>query len=225
VSSSGAGTPAPGHRPLRRDAERNRLRILQGARECFAARGLGASLDDIARQSAVGVGTVYRRYPDKQALIDVLFEEHLEDVARVLEEGLAHPDPWTGLTQALEGVIEMQAADRGLMELILGGAHGGASTARARERLMPLGEQLVARAQAQGRLRGDLDHTDLPLLQMMLGSLIHQTRHVAPELWRRYLHIVLDGLRTRRDEPTALRVASPTGEQVEQALHGWRPAR
>lgn len=225
VSTPETAAPTPGDRPLRRDAERNRQRILQGARECFAARGLGVSLDEIARQSDVGVGTVYRRYPDKQALIEVLFEEHLDALARVLEDGLADPDPWAGLTGALERALEMQAADRGLMELVLGGAHGGEATRCARDRLLPLSEKLVARAQADGSLRGDVRKTDLPILQLMVASLIHQARDIEPDLWRRYLAIVLDGLRTRRDEPTPLAVGAPTEDELERALHGWRPAR
>src|ERR1700704_146236 len=76
-----ASTPPPAsERPLRRDAERNRLRILQAAREVFADRGLDASLDQIAAHAGVGIGTVYRRFPDKDALIDALFEERIDEV-------------------------------------------------------------------------------------------------------------------------------------------------
>src|SRR6188768_1525257 len=84
-------------RPLRSDAERNRQRILQAAEEVFAARGLDASLDDIAAAAGVGVGTVYRRFPDKDALIDALFEDKIRRVHALAEAGLTEPDPWEAL--------------------------------------------------------------------------------------------------------------------------------
>src|SRR5689334_3613864 len=96
------GAPAP--RPLRRDAERNRQAILRAAAEVFTTRGLGASLDDVARHAGVGVGTVYRRFPDKESLAEALFEERFEAMAALAEKALAEPDSWTGLVSFLEGV-------------------------------------------------------------------------------------------------------------------------
>ena len=79
-------------RPLRRDAERNRQRILQAAAEVFAERGLSATMDDIAEHASVGVGTVYRRFPDKELLIDALFEERMARMLEVAQQALAEPD-------------------------------------------------------------------------------------------------------------------------------------
>src|ERR1700730_8059433 len=95
-------SPPASERPLRQDAERNRLRILQAAREVFADRGLDASLDQIAVHAGVGVGTVYRRFPDKDALIDALFEERIGEVAAAGQDALAAPDPWQGLVDFLQ---------------------------------------------------------------------------------------------------------------------------
>src|ERR1700735_4466243 len=114
-------------RPLRKDAERNRLRILDAARELFAQRGLGVTLNDIAHHAGVGVGTVYRRFPDKNRLIDDLFEQRLQELVGFVETAAADPDPWRGITVFLEQALELQASDRGLMELITGmpdGLHG-----------------------------------------------------------------------------------------------------
>src|SRR3954451_17660303 len=80
--------------PLRKDAERNRQRVLEAARELFAARGLGVTLNDVAHHAGVGVGTVYRRFPDKEMLIDTLLQEHLDEWQRIYDEGLDDPDPW-----------------------------------------------------------------------------------------------------------------------------------
>src|ERR687889_852635 len=98
-------------RPLRADAERNRARILAAASEVFAERGLDVSLDDIAAHAGVGVGTVYRRFPDKDALIDALFEDKIADVERVAREALEIEDPWEGFETFMRAVCRLQAED------------------------------------------------------------------------------------------------------------------
>ena len=85
--------PASGARPLRRDAERNRQRILAAAAEVFNERGLDVSLDEIARHAGVGVGTVYRRFSTKEELVEALFMERLGAVAAIAEQALKAPDP------------------------------------------------------------------------------------------------------------------------------------
>src|SRR5215475_3278723 len=111
--------PIPNERPLRRDAERNRQRILDAARVVFAERGLRGSHDDIAREAGVGVGTVYRRFPDKEQLIDALFEDRMAEMARVTDEALAMSDRWDGFVHFMIRCQELQSADRGLKELML----------------------------------------------------------------------------------------------------------
>lgn len=209
-------------RPLRRDAERNRQRILSAAREVFASEGLSASLDDIAHHAGVGVGTVYRRYPNKQSLIDALFEDRLASVVAVLEEEVANRDPWAGLAGALGRVAEMQAEDRGLMELLIGDARRSDMVGECHRQIEPLAETLVVRAQRDGSLRADAAPTDIGLIMLMLGLLSRAMgdgrRH--PELWRRFLAIALDGLRSE-----AARVPLPealTADQfaaVKHSLH------
>jgi len=216
-------SPLP-DRPLRRDAERNRQRILEVARDAFAEDGLAVTLDEIARRAGVGVGTVYRRFPDKEQLIDALFEERIGAVVAIAEEALRCEDAWEGLVHFLEGATAAHAEDRGLKEVALSGVHGLERVARARELMFPLVTRLVARAQEQGTLRPDLEPTDLPLLQLMLGSLSECTRDVDPEIWRRYLGILTDGLRTRRDEPAPLAPAALGPEQVQRTMRCWRPS-
>ena len=182
-------------RPLRRDAERNRQRILAAAGELFAERGLGVTLDDIARHAGVGVGTVYRRYPDKEVLIDALFEQRLETLCEAAEAGLAHPDPWDGLVLFLQRGGELQADNRGLKELLGSSAHGGGCVVQARDRLRALVTRLFDRAKDAGVVRADAAPLDAPLIFLMLGAVMDRTRDVEPEVWRRYLGLVLDGLR------------------------------
>jgi AcrR family transcriptional regulator len=216
---------APAQRPLRRDAELNRQRILKAARSAFADGGLSVTLDEIARCAGVGVGTVYRRFPDKEVLIDALFEERIGEVAEVAEEALTHEDPWQGLVAFLERATEMHAHDRGLKEVLLEGTHGRERVARGRARMVPLVTRLVERAQADGSLRADVRATDMPAIQIMLASLGESTRDVAPDIWRRYLAIVCDGLRTRRDGTTPLQSPALAPVEVEGAMRAWRPAR
>src|SRR5216117_1033552 len=127
--------PAAPARPLRRDAELNRRRILESAREVFSQRGLQATLDDVAHHAGVGVGTVYRRFPDKEQLIEALFETRLEEIAALAGQALAADDAWEGLVGFLEGTMGLQAADRGLKEVVLGGPHGRSHVAAARQRI------------------------------------------------------------------------------------------
>jgi AcrR family transcriptional regulator len=191
-------------RPLRRDAERNRQRILQAAGELFTERGLGVTLDDVAHQAGVGVGTVYRRFADKDVLIDALFEQRIEAICAIAEESLDHADPWEGLVFFFERGLERQACDRGLKELLGCSVHGRGGVQHGRARLRALVTAIFDRAQAAGVLRADVTAYDAPLIQMMVAAIIDRTRDVQPELWRRYLELVLDGLRPARAGVTAL---------------------
>src|ERR1700759_2523490 len=105
-------------RPLRKDAELNRRKILDAAGELFAERGLGVTLNDIAHHAGVGVGTVYRRFPDKMQLIEELFEQRLEDLVALAGSVLDDPDAWYGLKTFLRHALELQANDRGVKDLI-----------------------------------------------------------------------------------------------------------
>ena len=95
-------TDATSERPLRADAERNRQRILDAAADLFAERGLQVSLDEVAERAGVGVGTVYRRFPDREALIDALFQVRVEEFIGIAREAAADPDAWAGLTRFIE---------------------------------------------------------------------------------------------------------------------------
>jgi AcrR family transcriptional regulator len=197
-------------RPLRRDAERNRHRILEAAAEAFAERGLGITMDDIAEYAEVGVGTVYRRFPNKQVLIEALFEERMAELVAVAERALEREDPWEGLIEFIERAQALQVGNRGLKELMLDTPSGCERVAGVRGRLVPLTEQLVARAQASGQLRSDVERSDLKLIQTMLGAAADVAGDPEPEAWRRMLAIVIDGLRAR--EPRTEMAAAPLGD-------------
>jgi AcrR family transcriptional regulator len=210
-------------RPLRRDAERNRQRILEAAREVFAERGLAATMDDIADTAGVGVGTVYRRFPEKELLIEALFDDQLTEMVALADAAVADPDPWHGLVTFLQSTLERQCADRGLKELLLGSRRGHVHVERARERIAPRIGQVIARAQAAGVLRPDVAVPDFALVQMTLGSLVDYTRDVQPDAWRRLLGVVLDGLRAQPDGPSELPVPPLTMDELDLAMRNWKP--
>ena len=216
-------TPAPSvpDRPLRRDAERNRQRILQAAAEVFATRGLGATMDDIAHHAGVGVGTVYRRFPDKELLIDALFEERIERLVDLAQQGLAQPDPWDGFVLFLEQGLADQACDRGLKELLLGTQHGRDRVERTRARLKPVVEELIERAKGAGALRQDFEGTDMAVIHLMLGAAIDFTEDLAPETWRRYLQLILDGLRASPEGQEPLTQPAIDDDTLDAAMQAW----
>jgi len=180
---------------VRRDAERNRQRIIAAAHEVFRERGLSATLDDIARHAGVGVGTAYRRFANKEELIDALFEDMIDTVEAIAAEAAADPDPWHGFATSLEKVCEVQAFDRGLREVMLGTGRGPQRQAQMLGRIKPLIDGLIDRAKEQGALRPDVQPWDLPMIQIMVAAVTDKTGH--PDLWRRYLHLLLDGLRAQ----------------------------
>jgi AcrR family transcriptional regulator len=187
--------PTEPDRPLRSDAERNRRRILEAAADVFAERGLDVSLDDIAAAAGVGVGTVYRRFPDKDALIDALFEDKIADVERVAREALEVGDPWEGFESFMRAVCRLQAEDRGLKEALLSRDRGRERVGMARDRIAPIAMQVLRRAQEAGVVRADLGAFDVPLMHFAVGFVAERTREAAPGYWGRLLTILLDGVK------------------------------
>lgn len=219
MDPSTGGQPAPGaSRPLRRDAEQNRQRILRAAAEVFTERGLQASLDDVARHAGVGVGTVYRRFPDKEALADALFTERLDALVALARDAIAEPDPWTGIEGFLERAGEMLTADRGLRQILMFATYGRDRVGQARERLRPVIAEMVARAQRAGVVRADLSATDFPLIEFMLGTAAQYAQHVRPQVWRRYLALILDALPPARAGTTPLPEPALTPDEIGQAM-------
>jgi AcrR family transcriptional regulator len=212
-------------RPLRRDAERNRQRILRAASEVFTTRGLQATLDDVARQAGVGVGTVYRRFPDKESLIDALFEARVESIVALAEQALAEPDSWTGLVNMLEGAATLLTRDRGLREIFMFATYGRDRVELARGRLLPMATRVIERAQRDGKLRADMRPTDLPLIEFMLGTTAQYAANVRPEIWRRYLALLLDGLRPSREGTSPLPEDALSPAEMAASMRSQPPDR
>ena len=185
---------------LRRDARENRDRILEAARACFAAQGVDAPVEEIARRANVGMGTLYRRFPTKHDLVEAVIAESLDAFVAVAEECLAEDDPWTGFSRFVERVLELHGENRALREVLAGTEHGHARDA-VRRRVRPLVRRLIERAHDDGSLRADFTPEDVPLVFITGGRVLEAACEVAPDLWRRYLGLLLDGLRAEGATP------------------------
>jgi AcrR family transcriptional regulator len=211
-------------RSLRKDAAINRERLLAAAGELFAEHGLDITLNDIAHHAGVGVGTAYRRFANKEEVIDALFEQRLQQVAAVANEALDDPDAWHGIVTFLERTLDMQFGDRGLTQIMNNSALGDARVSEARDRIAPLMTTLVERAKQQGVIRLDFNQTDLVFIQVALTAVIESSRAVEPELYHRYLTMLLDGIRTDRETFTPLTVVALTANQTHIAMTRQRRA-
>ncbi|MGW4834108.1 TetR/AcrR family transcriptional regulator [Amycolatopsis japonica] len=214
--------PAAPARPLRRDAELNRQRIIAAARDVFGERGLEATLDDVAHHAGVGVGTVYRRFPSKEHLVEAMFVDQFETIREFAEEALRAEDSWEGFADFTWRAAELHAGDRGLREVMLSNVFGQERVAEAKSRMVPLITQLVERAQTAGVLRADFVPTDMPLLHQMIGSVIEFTHGIQPDLWRRCLAMLLDGLRAEPGRATPLPHPPLDFEALDEVMCSFR---
>jgi AcrR family transcriptional regulator len=192
------------HRPLRADARRNRERVLQAARHVFAEQGREAQIDDVARRAEVGVGTVYRHFPTKEALLEALAVDAFERIVVIARENLAGiEDPWEALTRTLWQGAEILAADRALAEVMAevpGPVPIGLETQRDLNLSMM---EMLRRAQAAGALRPDVVLDDVSMLMCGIGAATRKS-HACAGSWRRHMQIVIDGLRAASaSEPLA----------------------
>jgi AcrR family transcriptional regulator len=181
-------------RPLRADARRNRERVLVAARAVFAEQGREAQMDDVARRAEVGVGTVYRHFPTKEALIEALAIDSFERVAAKAKEALDIEDPWEALTSTLWSGAEILASDRSLSELLAMIPGPTLHGLPVEHELNAAMTELLRRAQEAGALRPDVILDDFPMLMCGVGSATRK-EHRCPDAWRRHLSIVIDGLR------------------------------
>lgn len=216
----------PEARPaLRKDAARNLERLIQAGREVFAARGLEATLNDVARHAGLGVGTAYRRFSNKGELIDAILVRQVDEMEQMLHDALAAEDAWDGLVTYLERSLAVQTRDRGLAQLFSGRHIGSHRYDWERDRLAPLVDQIAERACAQGVVRPGIVGTDLILIQIgVLGianTLSAGETSTGPDEvtdgYRRYLAIALAGIRAGDGAP-ALPGPAPTTEQLHRLL-------
>jgi AcrR family transcriptional regulator len=180
-------------RPMRSDALKNRERLLVAAGQVFEEKGLDASVADVARAAGVGMGTLYRRFPSKEALIEALVAEVLEATIAMAEEAATLPDG-TGLEHFLQASSAYQAEHLGCLPKLWSSDHALVRTART------LIAGLLADAQAHGRVRVDLKSTDVSLALWSIRGVLETTGSNAPEAWKRHLDLLVAGMRPSEAE-------------------------
>jgi AcrR family transcriptional regulator len=191
MSTAEAPTRTPPSAPKRADARRNHARVLAAAREAFAEGGESTALEEIARRAGVGIGTVYRHFPNRQALLEALYVSELEEVCRSAAQ-IDDADPWRALNTWFERLIGYLATKRALAAELLNYLDADAPLFKdCRAGLVAAGEPLLRRAQQAGAVRPDVDFWDV--LHMVGG--ISKMSTGDRERNEHILRVALDGLR------------------------------
>jgi AcrR family transcriptional regulator len=187
---------APEARALRADARRNREKVLVAARAAMARDGLDAQMEEIARDAGVGVGTVYRHFPNKDELVDALANERFERLAEAASDALAESDPWQSFENFIRASARIQTEDRALSEVLVSRPETMYAAAE-RSDIRGFVEKLMSRAQDAGVIRPDAVPDDVPMLLCALAG-THSNPKMDPD---RYVAIALDGLRSPGSSP------------------------
>jgi AcrR family transcriptional regulator len=210
-------------RPLRADAERNRQRILDAAKTLFAERGVDVSVEEIAAAACVGIGTFYRRFPDRESLVEAVFETKMEQVVQVARDALEIDDPWDAFRTFVLTVARMHAHDRGLKSVTLGSVRGREVAATFRAAIQPLAQQLLDRAKEAGAVREDVTSLDIPMIYQAVSAIADRTRDVAPDYFERTLTLLVDGLARERTQPSPMPAPPLETEQFLTIMGRHRP--
>ncbi len=190
------GTQTSLPRPLRRDAQRNRDRIVAAAAAAFADQGAAAQMDDVARRAGVGVGTLYRHFPTKEALMAELVRRKFERIRDTALEALTVEDPWDAFAGMLRRDAEMLAEDATLRDALARMPEAWATCEAERAEVAAVAAEVIGRAQAAGVLRRDFGADDIPMLMCGMSAAMGMPLDRGRD-WRRLLEVVLDGLRLR----------------------------
>jgi AcrR family transcriptional regulator len=183
-------------RQLRADARRNRERILEAAKQVFAEQGADAQMDDVARRAGVGVGTVYRHFPNKDMLMGELVTQKFAWISENTREALEQDDAWEAFCELLYKCGDEMAVNGALRDALRDASAAYEYAEPARLEMEAVTDKLVKRAQREGKLRKDFK---APELGMLMGGVCASMgpADAAGAAWRRHLAIVIDGLRAK----------------------------
>jgi AcrR family transcriptional regulator len=172
--------------------------VLEAARETFAEHGLDAQMEDLAKRAGVGVGTVYRHFPNKEAVVDALVADYFAQLVERAAAALEVEDPWEAFSSYIWDAAELLGANRGLSEITAGGQMREAAE---RSGLFGPVDELIARAQKTGVMRPDVTGADVPQIMCACGRVQGLGAGDDDKAWRRHLTIMLDGLRATARSP------------------------
>ena len=203
-------------RPLRRDARERRDKLIGAAQREFGARGVDASLEKIARDAGVAIGTLYRHFPTRLDLLLAAFTPRLQEFLDGADKALEMDDPWEGFVCYLENLLAVQAGDRGFNDFLSRRFPGNAETEQIHDQMCQQIEDVLTRAQEAGEARLDITQADIVNLIWSNGRIINATSATAPTAWRRQLYLMLDAYRAERAHP--IPEPSMTNEQLYDAM-------
>jgi AcrR family transcriptional regulator len=181
-------------RVLRADAERNRRRVLQVAQEVFATEGLAVPIDEIARRAGLGVGTLYRHFPTKEALFEAIVVGRMEGLVEEARQGAEARDRGAAFFGFLTRMVEEGSAKKDFLNALAGTGVDLQRVAAIKQRMRRALAVLLERAQAAGAVRGEIGAADV--LTLVMGTVGAADRHGAgPAERNRLLAVIFDGLR------------------------------
>jgi AcrR family transcriptional regulator len=185
-------------RPLRADAQRNRAKVLVAAEQVFAEEGLAVPIDEIARRAGVGVGTVYRHFPTKEALFEAIVLAHFEALSERAEELSTATDPGQALFTFVSELVETAVKKKDLTdELGRAGVISEALLAGSKDRLAYFLDVLLERAQEAGAVRRDISRTEVTALVM--GTIMACNQQGCQDATPRLVRILCDGFRAHSE--------------------------
>lgn len=187
--------------PRRRDAIERHERLIAAAQREFAARGVNASLEAVARDADVAIGTLYRHFPTRLDLLLAAFEPRLQEFLDGATTALEIDDPWDGFVSYLENLFRVQAGDRGFNDFLSRRFPRNAETERIHDQMCAHIAGVLARAQESGQVRSDIALADIVNLIWSNGRMMDATNTTAPNEWRRQLYLMLDAYRAERAHP------------------------
>jgi AcrR family transcriptional regulator len=203
-------------RPLRRDARESRDKLIAAAQAEFAVRGVDASLEKIARDAGLAIGTLYRHFPTRLDLLMAALKPRLQEFVDGANMAVEMDDPWDGFVAYLDNLFAVQAGDRGFNDFLSRRFPGNSETEHIHDVMCQQIEDVLARAQEVGKARPDITRADIVNLIWSNGRIIDATSANAPTAWRRQLYLMLDAYRAER----AHSIPEPpmTDEQLYDAM-------
>jgi AcrR family transcriptional regulator len=203
-------------RPLRRDARESRDKLIAAAQAEFAVRGVDASLEKIAREAGLAIGTLYRHFPTRLDLLLAALKPRLQEFVDGANMAVEMDDPWDGFVAYLDNLFAVQAGDRGFNDFLSRRFPGNSETEHIHDVMCQQIEDVLARAQEAGKARPDITRADIVNLIWSNGRIIDATSAKAPTAWRRQLYLMLDAYRAER----AYSIPEPpmTDEQLYDAM-------
>ncbi len=207
---------APARRP-RSDAARNRAALLAAAQALYAEQGIDVSLEEIARSASVGIATLYRHFPrGKEQLVSEALVGPVTRYVDAARRALGAPDPWKGFVSFVEDICAMQEGDAGFSDVLATVLPADERVEELRAEANDLVIELIDRAKAAGKLRGDFVGEDLLLLLIANAAVLNVTRRDAPNSSRRMAALLLEAVSTRRSR--AALPDPPSSEEMLRAM-------